>query len=67
MVALAAAELALAVVGAVAAGLTAAEVVDSYLLTNAAMGAGFAFCGGILAVQRDRNPIGWLLLAASPT
>ena len=49
LVALAGAELAVAVVGAVAAGLTAAEVVDSYLVTNTAMGVGFAACGGIVA------------------
>ena len=54
----------MAVWSAVAAGLTWAQVVDSYVLTNGAMGAGFAFCGGILAAQRTRNPIGWLLIAA---
>jgi two-component system NarL family sensor kinase len=47
-----------------AAALTVAEVVDSYMLTNAAMGAGFAACGAVLAHQRPRNPIGWLLLPA---
>ena len=64
LVTLAAAELVVAVWSAVAAGLTWAQVVDSYVLTNGAMGAGFAFCGGILAAQRTRNPIGWLLIAA---
>jgi signal transduction histidine kinase len=53
-----------AVVAGVAQGMSADEIVGSYLLTNSAMGVGFAACGGILAVQRGRNPIGWLLLAA---
>ncbi|WP_290859488.1 histidine kinase [Hamadaea sp.] len=60
----AAALLVAAVAGAAALRLSASDVVDSYLLTNSAMGVGFAVCGGILAVQRGRNPIGWLLLAA---
>jgi two-component system, NarL family, sensor kinase len=64
LVALAAVEVVVAVWGAVAARMTAAEVVDSYVLTNGAMGAGFAFCGGILAYQGPGNPIGWLLGAA---
>lgn len=61
-------------VGSVAAGLEAliavggapfsADAVESYLLTNSVMGIGFAVCGSILAFQRSRNPIGWLLLAA---
>jgi signal transduction histidine kinase len=53
-----------AVAAGAAQGMSADEIVDSYLLTNSAMGVGFAACGGILAVQRGRNPIGWLLLAA---
>jgi hypothetical protein len=47
-----------------AATLTVAEIVDSYVLTNTAMGAGFAACGAVLAHQRPRNPIGWLLVPA---
>jgi two-component system NarL family sensor kinase len=53
-----------AVIAGAVQGMPAAQVVGSYLLTNAAMGVAFAACGGILAVQRGRNPIGWLLLAA---
>jgi two-component system, NarL family, sensor kinase len=53
-----------AVAAEAALGTPAAQIVDSYLLTNLAMGVGFAACGGILAGQRGRNPIGWLLLAA---
>lgn len=64
LVTLAAFELFVAVWGVAVSGMSGAEVVDSYLLTNAAMGAGFAFCGGLLAYQRPRNPIGWLLTAA---
>jgi signal transduction histidine kinase len=61
---LAGAILAAAIVAALALGMTMGDVVTSYLLTNAAMGTGFAVCGSILAVQRPQNPIGWLLLAA---
>lgn len=52
------------VAGALAQHMPAEQVVESYLLTNTAMGVGFAACGAILAVQRGRNPIGWLLLTA---
>jgi signal transduction histidine kinase len=64
LVMLAAVELVVAIWSAASVGLPLAEVVSTYLLTNAAMGAGFALCGGILAFQRPRNPIGWLLTAA---
>ncbi|MEV0273712.1 histidine kinase [Hamadaea sp. NPDC050747] len=64
LLALAALLAVVAAAGAVALRLSAADIVDSYLLTNSAMGVGFATCGAILAVQRGRNPIGWLLLAA---
>lgn len=62
--AVAAAELAVAVAAVLARGMTAAEVVSGYVLTNAVMGTGFAVCGTLLATQRGRNPIGWLFLAA---
>ncbi|WP_412544196.1 histidine kinase [Longispora sp. K20-0274] len=42
----------------------AGDLVDSYVVTNTAIGLGFAVCGGILATQRPGNPVGWLLLAA---
>jgi len=61
--ALAVAEATVAVGGAVAVGLAWSDVVGSYLLTNAAMGAAFAVCGVIVARHRARNPIGWLFLA----
>lgn len=37
--------------------------VDSYLVTNTAMGASFAVCGLVVARHRPANPIGWLFLA----
>ena len=53
----------MAVGGAVAMGLGWSEVVGSYLLTNTAMGVGFAACGVVVARHRPANPIGWLFLA----
>jgi signal transduction histidine kinase len=53
-----------AVGGALALHPSLADAVGSYLVTNTAIGVGFAACGGILTNQRPRNPIGWLLLAA---
>jgi signal transduction histidine kinase len=64
LVMLAAAELVVTIWSAAAVGMPLTELVSTYLLTNAAMGTGFALCGGILAFQRPRNPIGWLLTAA---
>lgn len=61
---LAAVEVLIAIGAAVAQGLTVNDAIGSYLVTNMAMGSGFAACGAILAVHRTRNPVGWLLLAA---
>jgi signal transduction histidine kinase len=61
--ALAMAELAVALGGAFVAGMTWFVVVDSYTLTNAAMGTAFALCGVVVARHRPANPIGWLFLA----
>jgi signal transduction histidine kinase len=60
---LAAAEACVAVGGAFAVGLGWSDAVESYLVTNAAMGAGFAACGVVVARHRSANPIGWLFLA----
>jgi two-component system, NarL family, sensor kinase len=60
---LAAAEACVAVVGAFAVGLSWSDAVGSYLLTNTAMGVGFAVCGVVVARHRPANPIGWLFLA----
>ncbi|MFE3458701.1 sensor histidine kinase [Nocardiopsis aegyptia] len=64
LAALAGAELVTALVAVLVQGMTVGEAVGSYVLTNAVMGTGFAACGTVLAVQRGRNPIGWLFLAA---
>jgi hypothetical protein len=39
------------------------HALDTYVVTNALMGAAFATCGVLVAGQRPRNPVGWLLLA----
>jgi two-component system, NarL family, sensor kinase len=64
LAALAGAEAVLAVALALAQRMPLGDAVGTYLVTNAAMGVGFAGCGAILAIHRARNPIGWLLLAA---
>lgn len=61
---LAMAELVTAVAGALAGGLSFADAVGSFTVTNAAMGLAFSACGVLLAWHRPRNPIGWLFLAA---
>lgn len=62
--AVAAVEAAVAVVGAVVTGLDGTDAVNSYLVTNVAIGASFAACGFLIARGRPRNPIGWLFLGA---
>ena len=62
--ALAMAELAGAIAAALAGGISWANAVGSFTVTNGAMGLGFAACGVLLAWHRPRNPIGWLFLAA---
>jgi two-component system NarL family sensor kinase len=37
--------------------------VDTYVVTNTAMGVAFPLCGVLIARHRPRNPIGWLFLA----
>jgi two-component system NarL family sensor kinase len=53
-----------AVVLAVAVGWSFADALESFVVTNSAMGLSFAVCGTILAWHRPRNPIGWLFLGA---
>ena len=53
----------MAVLGAVVGGLSAAEAVSGFVVTNTAMAVSFASCGLILATRRPANPIGWLFLA----
>jgi two-component system, NarL family, sensor kinase len=52
----------LAVGGAVVVGMSFADAVDAYLVTNVAMGVAFPLCGVLIARHRPRNPIGWLFL-----
>ena len=51
-----------AVVGSVVSGLGWSEVVDSYTLTNAVIGAGFLGSGAMIAWFRPDNRLGWLFL-----
>lgn len=62
LLALAMAEAAVAVVGAVLAGMSLDEAVDTYLVTNTAMGVTVPLCGVLVARARPANPIGWLFL-----
>lgn len=61
---LAAAELVTAPAVALAGGISFADAVASFTVTNGAMGLAFGACGLLLAWHRPRNPIGWLLLGA---
>jgi two-component system, NarL family, sensor kinase len=61
---LATAELAAAIGCALAAGTSFAEATSSFTVTNGAMGLACTACGALLAWNRPKNPIGWLLLAA---
>ncbi len=56
-------EVAAAVVGAAIAGMSFADAVAAYLVTNSAIGLAGALSGLLLAWHRPRNPIGWLLAA----
>jgi hypothetical protein len=62
--AVAVAGLATAVVIALVAGISWADAVGSFMVTNGAMGLGFAVSGVLLAWHRPGNPVGWLFLAA---
>ncbi|MEV4507489.1 sensor histidine kinase [Dactylosporangium sp. NPDC049525] len=62
--ALAGVEVLVVVAGVLGQRVSLGDLVDSYVLTNTAIGVGFAGCGGILAVQRPANRVGWLLLGA---
>jgi two-component system, NarL family, sensor kinase len=64
LLALAMAELAIAIAAALAGRSSFADAVGSFTVTNGAIGLGFAACGALLAWHRPRNPIGWLFLTA---
>jgi signal transduction histidine kinase len=51
-----------AVLGAALGGLSLADAVNGFVVTNAVMALSFPLCGLILATQRPANPIGWLFL-----
>ncbi|MBA3293228.1 MAG: hypothetical protein H0T40_05690, partial [Geodermatophilaceae bacterium] len=61
--ALAILEVAVAVVGSVIVGFDIGDAVETFVVTNSVMGLAFPISGVLIALQRPRNPIGWLLLA----
>ena len=65
LLAVVAAELAIAAVTALTSGVSWAAAVGSFTVTNGAMSLGFAVCGVLLAWHRPGNPVGWLFLAAA--
>jgi two-component system, NarL family, sensor kinase len=65
LLAVAAAELAIAAVMALTSGISWAAAVASFTVTNGAMGLGFVVCGVLLAWHRPGNPVGWLFMAAA--
>ncbi|MDQ3734168.1 MAG: histidine kinase [Actinomycetota bacterium] len=62
LLALATLEVAVAVVGSIAAGFDIRDAVETFVLTNSVMGLAFPIAGVLIAWQRPHNPIGWLLL-----
>jgi two-component system NarL family sensor kinase len=60
---LAMAQAAVAVAGTVVVGMSWRDAVDTFVVTNTAMGAAFPLCGVLIARHRPGNPIGWLFLA----
>jgi signal transduction histidine kinase len=61
--AVAAAEVATAVLTSAFAGRGYRHALDTFVVSNSAIGLSFAACGVLVAWHRPRNPIGWLLLA----
>ena len=53
------------VVGVLVTGMTFAAARDSFLISNATIGTVCALCGGLIAANRPRNPLGWLLLGVA--
>ena len=58
------AEVAVALGGSLAVGMGFADFRDSFALTNSAIALSCAVSGVLIAWQRPRNPLGWVLLAA---
>ncbi|HUR09464.1 MAG TPA: histidine kinase [Nonomuraea sp.] len=63
----AAAEVAVGVAGAVVADMNFQAAVDTFIVTNGAIGLSLACAGVLLAWKRPRNVVGWLMLAAAVT
>jgi two-component system, NarL family, sensor kinase len=59
---LALAELVTATACALAGGISFADAVGSFTVTNGAIGLTLSACGTLLAWLRPRNPVGWLFL-----
>ena len=55
---------AVAVVGALAAGVDRQTALSTFLITNTAIGLSAAPCGLLIARAKPSNPIGWLFLIA---
>ncbi len=53
------------VVGVLVTGMSFAAARDSFLVSNATIGTVCAFCGGLIAANRPRNALGWLLLGVA--
>lgn len=52
------------IVGGALVGMTFEDALNSYLVTNCVIGLSLAASGVLIAWQRPRNPVGWLLSAA---
>lgn len=63
-IAVAGVQLGAAAIGSAALGWSWAQVLDSYELTNAVVGACFVVSGTVIAWFVHRNPVGWLLLGS---
>lgn len=50
------------VVALLLSGVTFADAVGSYAVTNLTIGGSFAAAGGVIALYRPRHPVGWILL-----
>jgi hypothetical protein len=59
------AEEAAATAFAAVVGLSVADLVDGFVVTNLTIGLSCGLAGLLVAWQRPRNPVGWLLLAAA--
>ncbi|MFC4948114.1 sensor histidine kinase [Pseudonocardia sp. GCM10023141] len=60
LAAVAVAEAGGAVAAALASGWSFSQAVDTYVVSNLAIGLGFALCGALIAYHRPRHPVGWL-------